>query len=123
MIYSKENRMSKNLNLMLIGAAIFNVGLISGCAHGLHSRGSVAVKHSDTEADVCLGEKDVKAGDKVALYRNHCKRRGGGPMSRTVCTKVQIGEGQITKVLGEHYSSMSVPAGIPFDDGTLVEKR
>ncbi len=97
----------------------------SGCAHSAHSRGSVVVKHSDEEGDVCLGSGEVATGDKVSLFKSECKRgthirRTGNGMR---CTKVKVGDGEISQVLDEHYSSVRVNSGVPFDVGTIVEKN
>lgn len=107
---------------------IFELGLISGlllaigCAHGNHPRGSVALKHSDSEADVCLGKNEVKAGDRVALYDHQCVSQGHGRQKRTSCAKLKIGEGEITQVLNDHYSTMKVSPDIQLKEGTMVEK-
>lgn len=100
---------------------------LSGCAHSSHTRGSVALKHSATEADVCLGEKEVKIGDRLVLYRNECTSRDlvTGPKGNmgSRCTKVKVGDGEITNVLNEHYSTMKVSPGTQFDESTIVEKN
>jgi hypothetical protein len=76
------------------------IGLIGvGYAHGL-MRGSVAMKFNDHEAHVCLGDTEVKAGDKV-----------------------KIGEGTILQTLNEHYSVMKVDPQVAFEEGTIVEKQ
>ncbi len=99
---------------------------LTGCAHSAHTRGSVALKHSAQEADVCLGKNEVKPGDKVALFNNECKERtrvGRGGGRTQTCTKVKIGEGEVAQVLDEHYSTIRVGSGIPFEEGTIVEKQ
>lgn len=111
-------------SLKVIGLLGLVVGVLTGCAHSPHARGSVALKESDQEAHVCLGDKEVKAGDKVALFKNECRgtsagRKGGnGP----VCNKVKLGEGVVTKTLNEHYSNIRVEPGVSFDEGAIVEK-
>jgi hypothetical protein len=93
---------------------------LGGCAHGV-MRGSVAMKTSDREAHICMGNDEVKVGDKVAAYRNNCPAKGrsgdGG-----ICTKVRMGEGTVTKALNEHYSVVTFEPGVSFDEGTFVEK-
>ena len=88
-------------------------------------RGSVAMKMNDREAHVCMGEKEVKAGDKVSLFKNVCEqksnRRVGGELLD--CKKVKVGEGEVTQVLNEHYSSIRVDQGVSFEEGTIVEKQ
>lgn len=92
-----------------------------GCAHGT-MRGTVAMKVSDQEAHVCLGDNAVKAGDKVALFRNDCVGRGQREGSAGSCRLVKIGEGQVERTLNEHYSVVRVGPGVTFGEGTLVEK-
>lgn len=45
-------------------------GTLSSCAHHQMMRGSVAMKTTDREAHVCLGDDEVKVGDHVTAYRN-----------------------------------------------------
>lgn len=94
---------------------------LSGCAHGT-MRGTVAMKVSDSEAHVCLGDNEVKAGDKVALFRNECVGRGQREGSAGNCRLVRLGEGRVEKTLNEHYSVVRVNPGVAFSEGTLVEK-
>lgn len=100
--------------------------VLGGCAHST-MRGSVAMKVSDDEAHVCMGEGEVKAGDQVLLYKNVCTpkgsiRSGDGP-SAGGCSKKLVGEGEIERVLNSHYSVMKTKAGSTFDEGTIVEKK
>lgn len=111
---------------------IYVLGLVSvlglaGCAHST-MRGSVAMKGDDQEAHVCMGDKEVKAGDRVILYKNVCTPRGSGgargdrgPID--VCKKVRLGEGEVLRTLNEHYSLVKVDPGVPFEEGTVVEKK
>ena len=85
------------------------------------------MKGSDQEAHVCLGDGEVKAGDKVALFKNVCTGGSGGPArvgetSGGGCTKVKLGEGVVERTLNEHYSVVKVDSGVPFEEGTIVEK-
>lgn len=93
---------------------------IVGCAHQL-MRGTVAMRISDEEAHICLGEGEVKPGDKVAIWKNNCNRTTTGKAS--FCRLERVGEGEVTKILNEHYSVMRVPAGTTFDEGTFVQKE
>ena len=92
------------------------------CSHGM-MRGTVAMKGDNQEAHVCMGENEVKAGDKVALFKNECvakgTRKGADAMS---CKKVKIGLGVVERTLNEHYSVVRVDAGVKFEEGTVVEK-
>lgn len=94
----------------------------AGCAHSGHPRGSVALKHSDSEADVCLGSSEVKSGDRLGLYEHNCVSQGSGRQKRTSCTKTKVGEGEVIQVLNDHYSTMKVAPQVEFEEGTLVEK-
>ena len=117
-------------NLAVAGMTLAVLGLMSagmmGCAHSAHTRGSVALKHSAQEADVCLGKNEVKPGDKVALFKSECKsktRVGRADGSTSVCTKVKLGDGEVAQVLDEHYSTIRVNSGVSFEEGTIVEKQ
>ena len=44
--------------------------LLSSCAHNF-MRGTVAMKTDNKTAHVCLGNNDVKVGDKLDFYSNH----------------------------------------------------
>lgn len=110
--------------LMLLAAT-----MATGCAHST-MRGSVAMKASDDEAHVCMGEKEVKEGDTVALFKNVCTspKGGGGRGDRGGdgfggCKKVRLGEGNVERVLNEHYSVVKVNPGVQFEEGNIVEKK
>lgn len=94
---------------------------LTGCAHST-MRGSVAMKVNAEEAHVCMGEKEVKVGDRVALFKNQCSRSGGKVGSADPCHKVKIGEGSVERVLNEHYSVVKVNPGVQFEEGAIVEK-
>jgi hypothetical protein len=102
------------------------IGLIAltGCAHST-MRGSVAMKASDDEAHVCLGDDEVKVGDKLTFFKNVC----ASPRSKASlgesggCTKERLGEGEIVRLLNRHYSIARVNQGVPFEEGTIVEKN
>ena len=107
----------KGLSLLITIALV-------GCAHST-MRGTVAMKANDEEAHVCMGEKEVKPGDKVALFKNVClspkAAQGGGGVAG--CHKEKLGEGEVTRTLNEHYSVVKVNPGVPFQEGTIVEKE
>ena len=100
--------------------------MLAGCAHGL-MRGSVAMKVSDTEAHVCMDNTEAKVGDRVTLYKNNCPTKGGGARSGLGaggrCEKVELGQGSVTEILNQHYSVVKFDPGVPFEEGTFVEKR
>ena len=93
---------------------------LSGCAHGL-MRGSVAMKTSESEAHVCLGQGEVKAGDRVELFKNVCVR-GGSKGGGGSCEKRTLGKGTVQEVLNSHYSVVKFDSGVQFEEGTFVEK-
>ena len=111
--------MSKSSSVF--GIIAVTLGLV-GCAHST-MRGTVAMKVSETEAHVCLGDGEVKAGDKVALFRNDCSGSvPKGELERSVCRKVRIGEGVVERTLNEHYSVVKIPGDVKYQEGTIVEK-
>lgn len=80
------------------------------------------MKGDDNEAHVCLGDKEVKAGDRVTLFRNQCNRSGGKVAASDACHRVKVGGGEVTRTLNEHYSVVKVDPGVAFEEGTIVEK-
>jgi hypothetical protein len=87
---------------------------LSACAPA-HSRGVVAMKISDTEAHVCVGEEEVHAGSEIEVLRNVCRRE-----KPYACELKLIGIGRITELLNDHYSVATFPAGLSFQEGDLV---
>lgn len=111
----------KYLNLILLAFAALAVS----CAHNT-MRGGVAMKVSETEAHVCLGEGEVKEGDKVIAFYNDCQKEIAGDKSGaygTPCVKTKIGQGVVTKILNDHYSVVKFEDGVKFSEGTFVEKQ
>ena len=109
----------KKDRLMLLGIA----ALLTGCAGSVH-RGVVAMKVSDTAAHVCVGKEEVKVGDKLALYRNECRKGSmGSKAKKTTCTKEKLGTGTVTEILNEHYSVVEVQSGVQFREGDVVERE
>ena len=123
--------MSKNRESVMRVFQVFGLAALvslAGCAHGT-MRGSVAMKASDSEAHVCMGDKDIKAGDKVSLFKNVCAGgvggggRGGDKGSNRSCEKVRLGSGVVERTLNEHYSVVKVDPGVQFEEGAIVEKE
>ena len=102
-------------------AGIGLAGILVGCAHST-MRGTVAMKATDDEVHVCMGDKEVKAGDLVAFFFNQCKGAGGKETRDRVCTKVRLGEGEVVRSLNEHYSVVRPNPGVKVEEGTIVEK-
>lgn len=98
---------------------------LAGCATHSTMRGSVAMKINENEAHVCLGNGEVKVGDKVNAFKNICTkelpqyRNNGFPP----CRKESIGSGIVTSLLNEHYSVVKFDKGVDFNEGTIVEKQ
>jgi hypothetical protein len=112
---------------MIIQSLILSLTLVAltGCAHST-MRGSVAMKVSENTAHVCLGEKEVKPGDRIAFFRNDCKKaRGGGRVNDSIlsCEKVGVGEGTVLQVLNEHYSVVKGDAGTDLSEGIIAERK
>ena len=107
------------MKLSLIGLGL--TGLIVGCAHST-MRGTVAMKASDQEVHVCMGDQEVKAGDHVAFFSNQCKGAGGKEGGGRTCTKIRLGEGEVIRPLNEHYSLVRPNPGVKVEEGTVVEK-
>jgi hypothetical protein len=109
-----------------LASTLAAIGTLSGCAHHQMMRGSVAMKATDREAHVCLGNNEVKVGDHVTAYRNECrpgerlKDRGVGKMN---CALKKLGDGKVVSLLNEHYSTVEFDPGVPFEEGTVVQKE
>lgn len=114
--------MKSSIQRSSIVLSILALAVASGCAHSSHVRGSVALKHSAQEADVCIGSNEIKEGDKVALFKNKCTGANAKGIQRT-CEKIKLGEGTVLRVIDEHYSTITIAPGVSFDEGTVVEKQ
>lgn len=117
--------MKKQIGLMVL--VILSVTL-QGCAHSAHNRGSVVMKHSDTDVDICLGRGEVSEGDRVTVFRHECTQNpvsspheGEGRAVKS-CKKIQIGSGLVTRVVDEHYSTVKLDPGLSVKEGFTVEK-
>lgn len=99
--------------------------VLAACGGHAAMRGSVVMKVNDTQAHVCMGDKEVAMGDRVDLVRHECATSGGSArsgVSSDRCKRVVVGQGQVTQVLNEHYSIVDFPAGVPFKEGDSIEK-
>ncbi|MDP7320955.1 MAG: hypothetical protein QF441_10125 [Bacteriovoracaceae bacterium] len=99
--------------------------LLSSCAHNF-MRGTVAMKTDNKTAHVCLGNNDVKVGDKLDFYSNHCTgyvggRDEGGDVRE--CKMKVLGTGTVTKLLNSHYSEVKTDGSFKLAEGTLVQKQ
>jgi hypothetical protein len=122
MLLSQEKKMNvKNVALLALGVLI-----LSSCASHSTMRGSVAMKTGEDTAHVCLGDGEIRQGDKVIAYKNVCTNNNLERNTRShlsvSCKKEKIGEGSVLNVINEHYSEVKFDAGVPFTEGTIVEK-
>lgn len=106
--------------------SFFLLVFISGCSRISVARGSIVMKVTQDSAHISLGDREVEAGDKVALYRNECSvapfiRRG--LTSPPLCSKRLISKGRIIDVLNKDYSVASFDPGIEIKEGDIVEKE
>lgn len=115
------------MKMNLLIAALTSLVLVS-CAHQEHAtmRGSVAMKMGADTAHVCMGNNEVKAGDRVVAFKNVCKNNQTDINTRshlkTYCSKEKVGEGTVVATLNEHYSEVKFDQGVEFQEGTIVEK-
>lgn len=98
--------------------------LLSSCAHNF-MRGTVAMKTDKNTAHVCLGNNDVKIGEKLDFYTNHCTGNSGGREEGgdfRKCEMKVLGTGTVTKLLNSHYSEVKTDGSFKLEEGTLVQK-
>jgi predicted house-cleaning NTP pyrophosphatase (Maf/HAM1 superfamily) len=98
---------------------------LTGCAHNF-MRGTVAMKTGDKTAHVCLGNNDVKVGEKLNFYKNLCTdyaESGDRATGARSCEMKVLGTGIVTKILNSHYSEVMTEGGFKFSEGTLVQKQ
>lgn len=98
--------------------------LLSSCAHN-YMRGTVAMKTDEKTAHVCLGNNDVKIGEKLDFYTNYCTGTSGGreEIGDRECTMKVLGTGTVTKLLNSHYSEVKTDGSFTISEGTLVQKQ
>jgi hypothetical protein len=98
--------------------AILGLLVFTGCSHVL-MHGSVVLMRSDTEAQVCLGDRRVAAGDEVDLVRYDCLPTPG--VKLTHCKRLVRSRGVVRRTLDEHYALVDFPAGTQLAQGDAVE--
>ena len=82
------------------------------------------MKTNDHEAYVCLGDNEVRVGDRIAFFKSDCRpkvslRPEDAP--RSPCAKIKLGEGHVTKLINEHYSLVELNSQFEFNEGAIVE--
>jgi hypothetical protein len=104
--------------------------VISSCASHSTMRGSVVMKMGPDSAHVCLGDNEVKAGDRVVAYKHNCSQGAVGHpnhnlsnVENTSCVREKLGSGTVVKTLNDHYSEVKFDSGVLFGEGTTVEKE
>src|SRR3989338_5896564 len=109
------------MSVKLILAALCALAL-AACSK---TRSVVAMKLSEEEAHIALGENDIKVGDRVTLFGNEFERpafRYAGIDKGPICDKVKAGGGTVTKILGPDYSAIRLDPGTVYEEGMTVEK-
>lgn len=87
-------------------------------------RGSVVMRVNATDAHVCLGNDEVRIGDRVDLVHHVCEPLGGkAALASERCKPQLAGAGEVVEVLNTHYSVVRFPAGVTFSEGDTVEKH
>jgi hypothetical protein len=97
----------------LLAAAV----LFTACGPS-HYTGLVAMKISDTEAHVCLGEEAATPGTTIDVYRSVCRRE-----KPYTCDLRSVGTGTIKENLNSHYAVATFPEGSTFQEGDMVRAR
>lgn len=109
-------------------ASIFVLGAFAiACSHA-HPRGSVVLKHSKEEVDVCIGSNEIQVGDKVAFFETTCVgsiagNHGNGHIGGKKCSKKKVGEGEVIKLVDEHFSTVKLAEDFKVTEGTVVERQ
>jgi hypothetical protein len=101
--------------LLCLGAA--------ACAATSVARGTVVMALNTDTANVSLGARDVRPGDRVALYRLVCpvhSPKGDGGTG--TCRKVPLGTATVTRAINDRYSAIQAGPGAVMEEGAVVEK-
>lgn len=110
--------------------ALICISIFEGCATHTKMRGTVAMKVGPHEAHVCLGDNEVKIGDKLLAFKNNCSYAPNNLLGkseksglRTTCKKEIVGKGEVIGLINEHYSLVKFDDSVIFNEGTVVEKE
>ena len=71
---------------------------IAGCGH-FEMYGTVVQKRGETEANVCMAPGWMKVGEKLEVSRHSCYI----PPGPDTCTKEVVAEGEVVRLLNDHY--------------------
>lgn len=106
---------------ILFFTVVGTIGFATGCATSPKTKCKAAVSHSPTEYDVCIGDKQVKAGDKVEFFEKHCSV--GGKNAARRCHNEKLGEGLVIKTLDEDLSTIKLDSEFEITESTIIEKK
>lgn len=114
---SPNSQQVKLMNKSLVPTVLVLALLMAqGCASTPRA-GEIVMQASVTEAHLTLPAGGVAVGDKVVIYRNlHTGRHGK-------VEKHLIGEGTVTRLMGDTYAAVEVPAGVEFRVGDYAERK
>lgn len=94
-----------------------------GCASHEMMRGNVAMKLNKKSAHICLGDNEVKVGDKINFYNSQCADYDNTKSGLAgLCKFILLGSGTVEKTLNTHYSLVSTDGTFEFKEGSMVEK-
>ena len=112
-------------HLLWLAASFFMSACSTLSGHD-HARGTVVLSDDGKEAHVCLGNKEVKIGDKVEVFEAICKKEHvaviRSPRYRTKCEKVARGQAEVVDVSDEHYSRVHAFGDLLLKEGQIVER-
>lgn len=98
------------------------MALISGlmaCAQNPPAR-TVTFQVREEKVYVTPGKGELKTGDKVAIFHQECPSNPKGGSG--FCKKIQVSQGEVTKVLNGGYVMIQLPPGVIVQEGEIVEK-
>lgn len=91
-----------------------------------HARGTVVLSDDGKEAHVCLGNKEIKVGDKVEVFDAVCKKEQVAVIRsrryQTKCEKIARGQAEVVDVADEHYSRVHALGDLLLKEGQIVER-
>lgn len=97
---------------------------IVGCAGHKVMRGNVAMKVSDSQAHICMGDDEVKAGDQIIFMNNDCNQYDNNIEGlQGLCKLLTLGKGTVVKTINSHYSLVKTDGSFTFKEGTMVQKK
>lgn len=120
------------MRLLIVGSTLCGMVLLSSCAttsvEHHHTRGSIVALDSADEAHVCLGEKEVKPGDRLNVYESVCKSEFSDVGRRssfklTTCERIARGEVEVVENSGNHFSKAKAHSGLKLKEGLILEKK